>query len=70
MTSDPKDTSVTIHDVDRESMKYTKNDRNNPSWAVAINHSCVQSQLKIRYAIDGDVDGFFCPGSGRRTYPQ
>ena len=24
--------------------------------------------LDIRYAIDGDVDGFFCPGSGGRTY--
>ena len=34
MTSDPKETSVTIQDVDPESMKYTKNDRNNLSWAA------------------------------------
>ena len=34
MSSDPKETSVTIQDVDRESMKYIKNDRENPSWAA------------------------------------
>ena len=31
MTSDPKDTSVTIQDVDRESMKYIKTERDDPS---------------------------------------
>ena len=34
MTSDPKETSVTIQDVDRECMKYVKNDRDNPCWAA------------------------------------
>ena len=34
MTSDPKETSVTIHDVDRESMKYIKTERDDPSWAA------------------------------------
>ena len=34
MTSDPKETSVTIQDVDRESMKYIKNEREDPSWAA------------------------------------
>ena len=34
MTSDPKETSVTIQDVDRESMKYRKTEREDPSWAV------------------------------------
>ena len=33
MTSDPKETSVTIQDVDRESIKYMKTERENPSWA-------------------------------------
>ena len=33
MTSDPKETSVTIQDVDRESMKYRKTEREDPSWA-------------------------------------
>ena len=33
MTSDPKETSVTIQDVDRESMKYRKTERQDPSWA-------------------------------------
>ena len=64
MTSDPKEISVTIQDVDRESMKYIK------YIERAITHSCIQPRLNIRYAIDGDVDGFFCPGSGGRTYPH
>ena len=34
ITSDPKEISVTIQDLDRESMKYRKNNRNNPSWAA------------------------------------
>ena len=31
MTSDPKETSVTIQDVDRESMKHMKTEREDPS---------------------------------------
>ena len=34
MTSDPKETSVTIQDVDLESMKYRKTEREDPSWAA------------------------------------
>ena len=34
MTSHPKKTSVTIQDVDRESMKYMKTERDYRSWAV------------------------------------
>ena len=34
MTSDPRKTSVTIQDVDRESMKYLNNDKHDPSWAA------------------------------------
>ena len=34
MTSDPKKTSVTIQDVDRESAKYIKTERDYPSWAA------------------------------------
>ena len=33
-TSNPKETSVTIQDVDRESMKYRKTEREDPSWAA------------------------------------
>ena len=33
-TSDPKENSVTIQDVDRESMKYIKTERDDPSWAA------------------------------------
>ena len=34
MTSDSKETSVTIQDVDRESMKYVKTESDHPSWAA------------------------------------
>ena len=34
MTSDPKETSVTIQDVDRESIKYMKTEREDTSWAA------------------------------------
>ena len=34
MTSDPKENSVTIQNVDRESMKYIKNDKDDPSWTA------------------------------------
>ena len=34
MTSDPKGTTVTIQEVDRESIKYTKTERDDPSWAA------------------------------------
>ena len=34
MTSDPKETSVMIQDVDRESKKYIKTERDDPSWAA------------------------------------
>ena len=34
MTSDPEETSVTTQDIDRESMKYMKIEREDPSWAA------------------------------------
>ena len=34
MTSNPKETSITIQDVDRESIKYMKTEREDPSWAA------------------------------------
>ena len=34
MTWDPEGTSATIRDVDRESMKYIKTERDDPSWAA------------------------------------
>ena len=34
LTSDSKETSVTIQDADRESMKYIKTERDDPSWAA------------------------------------
>ena len=34
MTSDPEETSVTIQEVDRESIKYMKTEGDDPSWAA------------------------------------
>ena len=34
MTSDPKETNIKIQDVDRESTKYIKTERDDPSWAA------------------------------------
>ena len=34
MTSDPEETSVTIQEVDRESIKYMKTERDDPSWGA------------------------------------
>ena len=34
VTSDPEETSVTIQELDRESMKYIKTERDYPSWAA------------------------------------
>ena len=34
MTSDPKESSVTFQDVDRERAKYIKTERDDPSWAA------------------------------------
>ena len=73
MTSDPKETSVTIQDVDRESMKYMKKGTRRSFLGCpggATTRSSFQSRFNTRYAIDGDVDGYFCPGSGGRTYPH
>ena len=43
MTSDPEETSVTIQDVDRESMKYIKTERDDPSWAAQEGQLLVQA---------------------------
>ena len=57
MTSDPKETSVTIQDVERESMKYKKNERENPSWAVQ------EGQLLIRASILDLISGMRSTGT-------
>ena len=73
MTSDPNETSVKIQDVDRESVQYIRKRQGKSFLGCpqrAINHSCIQLRFNNRYAIEGDVDGYFCPGSGGRTYPH
>ena len=41
MTSDRRETSVTIQDVDRESLRYTKTERDDPSWAAQEGQSLI-----------------------------
>ena len=68
MTSDPEETSVTIQEVDRESIKYMKTERDDPSWAAQEGRLLIPaSNLDLKPM---DVDGYFCPGSGGRTYPH
>ena len=73
MTSDPNETSLTIQDVDRESMKYMKTEREDPSWAAQEGRLLIPaSNLDLIPGMrsKGDVGGHFCPGSGGRTYPH
>ena len=71
MTSDPKETSVTIQDSWKQEIH---ENRTRGSFLGcperATTHSGFQPGPDIRYAIDRDVDGYFCPGSGGRTYPH
>ena len=75
MNSDPIETSVMIQDVDRESMRYIKTGRNDPSWAAQEGQLLIPaSNLDLISGMRScDPRGrrlIFCPGSGRRTYPH
>ena len=67
MTSDSKETSVTIQDVDRESIKYMKTEQEDPSWAAqegrlllpAFNLDLISGMRSMGTSMD-----IFCPGSG------
>ena len=75
LTSDPKETSVTIRDVDRESMKHIKTERDDPSWAAqegqllipASNLDLISSMRPTGTSIDFFVLGV---GGGGRNYPH
>ena len=73
MTSDPRETSVTIQDVDRESIKYMKTEREDPSWAAQEGRILIAaSNLDLRPGMrsTGTSMNIFFPGSGGRTYPH
>ena len=65
MTSDPKETSVTIQNVDRESMKYMKTEREDSSWAAqegrllipASNLDLITGMRSRRTSMDNFVRG-------------
>ena len=65
MTSDPKETSVTIQDVDRESEKYMKHDKSEPSCASQEGQLLIPaSNLNLITVCDRrDDDEYFCPGN-------
>ena len=60
MTSDPMETSVTIQDVDRESMRNIKTERDDPCWATqegqllipASNLDLISGMLSARSSMD------------------
>ena len=72
MTSDPKETTITIQDVDRESIKYMKTEREDPSWAAqegrllipASNVDLIPGMPTTGTSMD------LLAGSGGRTYPH
>ena len=51
MTSDPKNISVTIQDVDRESIKYIKTELDDPYWAAKEKQLLIQPRFNIRYVL-------------------
>ena len=73
MTSDPMETSVTIQDVDRESMKYMKTERDDSSWAAREGQLLIPASnldLISRMRSTGTSMDIYCPGSGGRIYPH
>ena len=65
---DPKETILTIQDVDRDGIKYVSHDNTESRWSFT--RPAIQPRSARLWAIDGDVDGYFCPGSGGRTHPH
>ena len=64
MISDPKKTSVTIQDVDRESMKYIKTERDDPSWSAIFFISVSNLDLISGMRSTGTSMDFFVRGVG------
>ena len=64
MTSDSKETSVTIQDGDRESMKYIKTEKNDPSWAAQ------EGQLLIPTSNLDLISGMRSTGTSRGSSVQ
>ena len=62
MTSDPKETSVAIEDVDRESTKYMKTERDDPSWAAQ------ERQLLIPASNLGLISGMRSTGTSMDNF--
>ena len=72
-TSDPEETSVTIQDVDRESMKYIKTGRDDSSWAAQEGRLLIPaSNLDLIPGMrsTGTSMDIFVRGVGGRTYPH
>ena len=69
MTSDPKETNVTIQDVDRESAKHIKTERDDPSWAAQEGQLLIPaSNLDLISGMQstGTSKGIFVRGVGVR----
>ena len=70
LPADSKETILTIQDVDKDGIKYVSHDNTDqlgrPRWPST--RSTIQPRSAQLWAIDWDVDGYFCPGSGGRTH--
>ena len=67
LTSDPKETSAKIQDVDRESMKYMTTERDDPSWAAQEGQLLIPASnldLIAGMRSTGTSMDIFCPGVG------
>ena len=62
LNEDPKETSVTIQDVDRESMKYIKTERYDPSWAAQ------EGQLLIPASNLDSISGMRSTGTSMKIF--
>ena len=67
--SNPKQTMLKIQDVDQNTIKYISHDNTESNW-VAPDGPLRVPESNLDLAIDGDFDGYFCPGSGGRTHPH
>ena len=67
LPANPKEKVLTIQVVDKDGIKYVSHDNTESNWVAPdgpYTCSAIQPRSARLWAIDGDVDGYFCPGSG------
>ena len=69
LPADPKETILTIQDVDKDGINCVSHDNTESKW-VAPDGSLRVPQSNLDLLDFGDVVGYFCPESGGRTHPH